>query len=92
MKSKNLKAHATAAVYQIQVQGSVDPRWSDCFTGLTLTAELDAEQMPLTTLTGRVPDQAALRGILNKLWDLNVTLTSVKQIAPTPETEVHHDD
>jgi hypothetical protein len=27
----------------------------------------------VTTLSGLVPDQAALRGILNKLWDLNLT-------------------
>ena len=31
-----------------------------------------------TVLTLRVPDQAALRGILNKLWDLNLTLVSME--------------
>jgi hypothetical protein len=27
-----------------------------------------------------VPDQPALRGILNKLWDLNLTLISVARM------------
>jgi hypothetical protein len=27
-----------------------------------------------------MPDQAALRGILNKLWDLNLSLLAVEQI------------
>jgi len=33
----------------------------------------------VTTLTGPVADQAALRGILCKLWDLNLTLISIVQ-------------
>jgi hypothetical protein len=31
----------------------------------------------VTVLSGPVVDQAALRGILNTLWDLNLTLISV---------------
>jgi hypothetical protein len=30
-----------------------------------------------TTLVGPVADQAVLRGILNRIWDLNLTLLSV---------------
>jgi hypothetical protein len=36
----------------------------------------------VTLLTGRVEDQATLRGILNRLWDLNLTVLSVIQIDP----------
>ena len=36
--------------------------------------------MSITTLTGPVADQAALRGILTKVWDLNLTLISVTRI------------
>jgi len=35
--------------------------------------------LPVTTRTGLVADQAALRGILCKLWDLNLTLISIVQ-------------
>ena len=30
-----------------------------------------------TTITGAVEDPSALRGILSKIWDLNLTLVSV---------------
>ena len=63
--------------YQIKVAGQLDPDWSDWFSGLAVTVEHGGEA--ITTLTGTVSDQAALRGILNKLWDLNLTLISVVQ-------------
>lgn len=63
------------AVYQIKVQGKLDEKWSDWFNGMTVTFESD-----ITTLTGAVVDQAALRGILDKIWDLNLTLISVNRI------------
>jgi len=31
-------------------------------------------------MTGAVIDQAKLRGIINKLWDLNLTLISVNRV------------
>jgi len=34
----------------------------------------------VTTLAGPVAGQAALRGILCKLWDLNLTLISVRSL------------
>ena len=35
------------------------------------------DNSPTTLLTGPVADQAALRGLLNKIWDLNLSLISV---------------
>jgi hypothetical protein len=61
-------------LYQIKVQGKLDDRWSDWFNGLTVAVE--SENPPVTTLIGSI-DQAALRGILTKIWDLNLTLISV---------------
>ncbi len=66
--------------YRIQVQGAVGADWSDWFSGLVLAEDCDAAGRPCTTLTGAVPDQAALRGILNKLWDLNLALVSVTRL------------
>lgn len=79
------------ADYEIKVRGAVDERWSEWFGGLTVAAEADDRPTPITTLTGRVPDQAALRGILNKLWDLNLTLISVAPVATAPQAETRHD-
>ena len=68
-----------SAVYQIEVEGTLDERWSDWFSGLAVVAGSEGEGTPVTTLTGLM-DQAALRGILNKVWDLNLTLVSVVPI------------
>jgi hypothetical protein len=64
-------------VYQIKVRGKLDERWSDWFSGLRVVTE--SESPPITTLVGSI-DQAGLRGVLNKLWDLNLTLVSVNRI------------
>ena len=69
-------------VYQIKVRGRLDESWSGWFNSMTITFESDT-----TTLTGAVVDQAALRGILCRLWDLNLALISVNQIEPDYEFE-----
>jgi len=61
-------------VYQIRVQGKLDEHWSDWFNGMAITSESG-----ITTLTGAVMDQARLRGILSKIWDLNLTVISVER-------------
>jgi hypothetical protein len=80
-----------ATAYEIKVEGVVSERWTDWFTGLTLTLERPVQGPPVTTLSGRVPDQAALRGIVNKLWDMNLTLISVRPLAAEPLLEASHD-
>jgi hypothetical protein len=68
------------ARYQIKVRGQLDERWSDWFNGMTLTFEGASNSSTITTLTGAVADQAKLRGILSKIWDLNMTVISVTQV------------
>ncbi len=63
------------AVYQIKLRGRLDESWSSWFDGLAITHDGDT-----TTLTGVVADQSALRGILSKLWDLNLVLMAVNRI------------
>jgi hypothetical protein len=65
------------ALYRIQVRGKLDDRWSEWFSGLTITVE--SESPPVTALIGSI-DQSALRGILNKIWDLNLVLISVAPV------------
>lgn len=67
-------------VCQIKVQGNLDKSWSPWFGDMTLAFEIEGNGRPITTLTGIVADQSALRGILSKIWDLNLTLISVIQI------------
>jgi hypothetical protein len=66
--------------YQIRVQGSISERWSDWFEGLQIETKDASDGSPITTLSGLFIDQAALRGILTKLWNLNLTLISVSRV------------
>lgn len=60
--------------YEVKIKGYLDARWSDWFDGLELT-HLDEEE---TLLSGILPDQAALHGLLERIRDLNLMLISVK--------------
>jgi len=66
------------ARYEICVQGYLGDRWTGWFEGITLVS--DATQ-GTTTLTGVVPDQAALHGILARIRDLGLPLLSLTYIA-----------
>lgn len=67
-------------IYQIEVQGKLNEQWSDWLAGLTISHAPACSEAPVTMLTGPITDQAALRGILNRLWDLNLTLLSVARL------------
>jgi hypothetical protein len=66
--------------YQIRVQGWISERWANWFDGVTMAYEGTETDSPITTLTGPITDQAALRGLLTKIWDLNLTLISVARV------------
>ena len=74
----------TPVSYQILVQGNLDPRWSGRLGGLAITTSFRelGVQFPepgasVTQLSGRLVDQAALFGVLNTLYQLQLPLISV---------------
>ena len=70
-------------IYQIRIQGQIDESWSDWLGGLTITPQPDGE----TLLTGPIVDQAALHGIMDRLYAMNLTIISVAQLRNDRETE-----
>jgi SOS-response transcriptional repressor LexA len=69
------------ATYQIKVPGHLDESWSDWAEGMTMTVESGGDASPGTTLTITV-DQAALHGLLRRLYSLGLPLISVNRIEP----------
>jgi hypothetical protein len=56
----------------IRIKETLSEDWSDWLDGLLITRDESGN----TILIGSVLDQAALRGILGKLWDVNLTILS----------------
>ena len=67
------------ACYQIKIKGKIHMDWSDWLSGIEISSGIE-RGFQVTTVTGTVTDQAALRGVLCKIWDLNLTILSVAQI------------
>jgi hypothetical protein len=63
--------------YTIIFKGRLDESWRSWFQDLEIAHDLDESGEAVTILSGKVDDQAALRGIINKLWDLNLRLISI---------------
>ena len=72
--------------YQIRVEGRIGQRWLAWFDGLAISVADEAhtgrpgESSVTTTLTGVLPDQAALAGLLQKLYTLGLALLEVRRI------------
>ena len=65
------------ARYEIRVEGVLDQRWTACFEGLQVTSEGSQ-----TVISGPLPDQPALHGVLIKVRDLGMCLISVRRLDP----------
>ena len=69
------------ATYQIKVPGRLDASWAEWDTRMTVTVEREGDLPPVTTLSGAV-DQAALLGLLRRLYSLGLPLISVICVEP----------
>jgi hypothetical protein len=68
------------ATYRIRVQGQLDESWSPCLGGMVISASTTLEQGLVTTLEGRLLDQAALAGVLDVLHSLCLPVISVEYV------------
>ncbi len=77
MANQSIPATGTqAGCYEIRVKGQLDESWSDWLEGLEVNL-LDKGEM---ILSGYIGDQAALMGVLNKIYRLNLALLSLSEV------------
>jgi hypothetical protein len=75
-KTKQKLSLERPATYQIKMPGHLGQSWSEWVGGMTVTFESEGDGLPVSTLTGSV-DQAALQGLLRRLYSLGLPLISV---------------
>ncbi len=66
------------AVYRICVQGRLPTEWSDRLAGMSISGSGEGMGDAKTVLVGRLPDQAALEGLLSTLYELHLPVLSVE--------------
>jgi len=62
--------------YRIRVTETLDRHFTDWLGNLTIIPQENGE----TLLVGDFSDQSALRGFLDQLWNLNITVITVERI------------
>ena len=77
---RNLKL-GEAASYNIEVQGCLNENWSGRLGGMRISTSSLGDTSYITTLTGRVRDQAELIGVLNSCYELHLPLLSVEIVS-----------
>ncbi len=71
--------------YQIRIKGIVNRSITSLLDDMSIMPQDNNE----TLLVGMFMDQPALRGLLDQLWNLNLTILSVERIVPTEEGNPH---
>jgi hypothetical protein len=65
----------------ITVRGRVAPHWVRWLGELRHSYRSTESNDDVTDLCGTMPDQSALRGVLNRIWNLNLTVLSLSTAA-----------
>jgi hypothetical protein len=76
MKTEPGVPNSSGRNFAIYVKGQLSDVWADWFEGLTIERLDDGEMV----LSGYIIDQAALMGVLNKIYRLNLTLLGIQEI------------
>ena len=72
------------AIYKIKVEGVLKENWIENFQGLKVNIEGSLSGNPVSVLTGKINDQSALSGLLNTLYNFNMTILSVNMLKSKP--------
>ena len=70
----------TPTTYRVEVEGHLDESWSERLAAMRIATRKRADQSSVTTLIGRLRDQAQLSGVLNSLYDLHLSILKVEVV------------
>ena len=71
------------AVYRIRVLGRLNPNWSERLRGMALLTVEEWNEI-ITEIRGQLPDQAALMGVLDELYNSAIPLLSLECMSIDP--------
>ncbi len=74
------------AFYHICLQGQIDPSWADSINNMRIETTSAEGIGVVTKLSGELPDQSALAGVLNLAFMLGLSVISVNRA----ESPVNH--
>ena len=80
MEHQLTKEFTGEAVYQITVNGKVDPKFMKTQNKLKVTHTKINNNKTISTLTGGIVDESALNGLLNLLYDYQYNVISVMKL------------
>jgi hypothetical protein len=69
--------------YEIRLEEQLDDHWSAWFSDMEFIPP-DQRTCPGTVMRGRLPDQAALFGVLEKIRNLGLTMIEVRRVEEIP--------
>jgi hypothetical protein len=69
--------------YRFELEGLLESRWTNMFNNMEMEYSHGR-----TIISGPVPDQAALHGLLVRIRDLGLVLISLQQIEPLDTSAV----
>ena len=81
MNNKNLAVDSSAR-YRIRAQGFLHEALSEMLAGMEIDVSSVKDDVMITSLTGRMRDQAELIGVLNCLYEMHLPLVSVEFLGP----------
>lgn len=79
-KTKPEFSFQKSAMYKIKVQGELKESWSERLQGMQINVERFQDKKPVSILIGQINDQSALTGVLNALYEYNMTILSVHML------------
>ena len=68
-----------SVTYQIKIAGQLDTSWAEWHEGLVMAVAREGDGPPVTSLTVTL-DQAALQGLLRRLYAFGLPLISINWV------------